>query len=114
MGWSSYLAYAVAFVYVGVIWFNHHYLFERLCKVDLTLTLINLGDVYMAILWPAAVGKPESHALFAQGQAPVKRYLQNRGLDLNKDGLVTRAEAGAKVQKMLEKGLEAGHVFEAA
>ncbi len=44
----------------------------------------------------------------------MKRYLQNRGLDLNKDGLVTRAEAGAKVQKMLEKGLEAGNVFEAA
>ncbi len=76
--------------------------------------LHNLGDVYMAILWPAAVGKPDDHALFVEGQAPVKRYLQNRGLDINKDGIVTRAEAGAKVQKMLEKGLEAGNVFEPA
>jgi uncharacterized membrane protein len=24
--WSSYLAYAVAFVYVVVIWLNHHYM----------------------------------------------------------------------------------------
>jgi hypothetical protein len=35
--WSSYIAYAVAFIYVGVIWLTHHYLFERLRRVDLTL-----------------------------------------------------------------------------
>jgi hypothetical protein len=27
--WPSYIAYGVAFLYVGVIWLNHHYLFER-------------------------------------------------------------------------------------
>jgi uncharacterized membrane protein len=43
--WSSYLAYAVAFIYVGAIWLNHHYMFERLCKVDLTLKGINLGII---------------------------------------------------------------------
>lgn len=32
--WSSYLAYAVAFIYVGVIWLNHHYLFDRLSNID--------------------------------------------------------------------------------
>jgi uncharacterized membrane protein len=42
---SSYLAYLVAFIYVGVIWLNHHYMFERLCKVDLALNRINLGTV---------------------------------------------------------------------
>jgi uncharacterized membrane protein len=26
--WSSYVAYAVAFIYVGVVWLNHHYLFD--------------------------------------------------------------------------------------
>jgi hypothetical protein len=41
--WPSYLAYALAFIYVGVIWLNHHYLFERLQRADLTLHWINLG-----------------------------------------------------------------------
>jgi len=32
--WTSYIAYLASFVYVGVIWVNHHALFLRIGKVD--------------------------------------------------------------------------------
>lgn len=69
--------------------------------------LKSLEDVYMAILWPAAVGKPMSYVLFSKSDtAHPKRYIQNAGLDFNRDGIVTKAEAAAKVRKKLEKGLQ--------
>ena len=68
--------------------------------------LRSLEDVYMAILWPRAVGKPQEYVLFDKNdpQHP-KRYIQNAGLDFNRDGLVTKAEAAARVRRELEEGL---------
>ena len=60
-----------------------------------------LEDVYMAILWPAAIGKPDDHVLFA---APGRTYDQNRGLDRDRDGRVTKREAAAAVSAKLAKG----------
>ena len=68
--------------------------------------LKTLNDVYMAILWPAAVGKPDSHALWTSKSHPTT-FRQNSGLDANKDRIITKGEAGAKVNAKLAKGCKA-------
>jgi hypothetical protein len=66
--------------------------------------LATLEDVYMAILWPLAVGKDDGYILFDVVSKPTT-YRQNAGLDLNKDGKVTKYEAAAKVRAALQRGL---------
>ena len=62
--------------------------------------LKTLEDVYMAILYPRAIGMPDDYVLFKKDKA----YFQNRGLDLNKDGQITKAEATSKVRDKLKRG----------
>ena len=62
----------------------------------------NLDDLYMSILFPVAVGKPDNFVLFGEGAIEGYRgtaYEQNSGLDLNRDGSITKAEAAAKVRE---------------
>jgi len=54
--------------------------------------LRNLGDLYMAILWPRAVGREDDYVLWTRTANPTT-YSQNAGLDQNKDGTITRGEA---------------------
>ncbi len=71
--------------------------------------LNNLGDVYMAILWPAGVGKADDWVLWDRASRPTT-YRQNAGLDANGDGTITRGECVAKVAAKLEKGYLLGNV----
>lgn len=64
-----------------------------------------LSDVYMAILLPAAVGKPEDFALFTK---PSKAYEQNAGLDTNGNGIITKTEAASLVAAKLHRGMASG------
>jgi hypothetical protein len=68
--------------------------------------LNELDDVYMAILWPKAVGKLLTYPLFSADDTESKAYVQNKGLDVNADGVVTKGEATAYVQKLLNEGLQ--------
>lgn len=66
--------------------------------------ITTIEDCYMAILWPKAVGEPASYVLFARSVKPTT-YRQNAGLDLDRDGDVTKYEAAAHVREKLDKGL---------
>jgi hypothetical protein len=51
--WPSYVAYLVSFLTIGVIWLNHHRIFEQVARVDGPLLLLNLN----LLLWTQGPGK---------------------------------------------------------
>lgn len=69
--------------------------------------LNNLGDIYMAILWPSGVGKSDDYVLWNKATKPTT-YRQNAGLDVNKNGSITRGECLGKIKEKLAKGKKPG------
>lgn len=69
-----------------------------------------LEDMYMAIFWPRAIGQPNDTALVSDADGAA--YAQNKGLDLNADGTITKDEAAAHVRRLLAEGLEPGNYSE--
>lgn len=70
-------------------------------KIEKVGNAKSLEDVYMLIYWPSAVGKPLDVALHTKG---TRFYEPNKGLDTNKDGVITKREAGRLVTARLAKG----------
>ena len=68
--------------------------------------LSTLEDVYMAILYPAAIGQDLDSTLFAKGSI---EYKQNDGFDKNNDGKITPAEISTILRAKYEKGLKPGY-----
>ena len=54
--WPSYAAFALAFVYVGVIWLNHHGLFHKIARMDRRLHAYNLAIIGTSALIPFPTG----------------------------------------------------------
>jgi spore coat assembly protein SafA len=59
----------------------------------------NVEDAYMAVFYPAAIGRSSNSVLFSQGSLA---YQQNAGLDRNHDNQITKAEAASGVQQRLK------------
>lgn len=55
--WPDYVAYTAAFIYVGVIWLNHHQAFARIRYANRPLLALNLGVLFTTslIAFPTAV-----------------------------------------------------------
>ncbi|MEO3770698.1 TMEM175 family protein [Micromonospora sp. B9E7] len=49
---ASYLAFVVSFVYIGVLWLNHHALLRLIRGTTLTLSWINLGVLFGVVIIP--------------------------------------------------------------
>ena len=69
-----------------------------------------LSDLYMAVLYPAAIGKPENSIIFPSGSA---NYNSNHGLDQGNKGYVTKADAAARVHDSLLNGVRVGNIWQA-
>lgn len=64
----------------------------------------NLGDCYMAVLWPIAIGKPDTFVMWTSTGQYQSEYNANAGLDINRDGTITRGEALSRVNRATVKG----------
>lgn len=62
----------------------------------------NFGDLYMAVHWPAGIGKDDGYVMYRSG---LKFYEANKNLDTNGDGIVTRGEAINSVYSRTGGGL---------
>lgn len=60
-----------------------------------------LCDVYLAILYPKAIGYAHDAPVFVKGNST---YAVNAGLDANKDGVVTKSEVCARLEKVALEG----------
>src|SRR4051795_5303567 len=50
--WPSYASYVVSFFVIGVIWINHHAVFEHLARADRPLMGLNLFLLLWIVLIP--------------------------------------------------------------
>lgn len=79
------------------------YVYKYFAAFGKNLADWELEDLYMAILYPAAIGKSLDWSF--PWAASTLAYKQNAGLDKNKDGLITKREASAGVRRMYELGM---------
>jgi len=60
--WPAYLAYAVSFLTIGIMWVNHHAVFRHFASVDRPLLLINILLLMMVAFTPFPTRVVAEHA----------------------------------------------------
>lgn len=71
--------------------------------------ITQLEDFYLAIFYPAVIGKKADEKLFdkdSTNRLEAKSYLQNNGFDRNKDGTITVGEICSTIYDIYYKGMD--------
>jgi uncharacterized membrane protein len=87
--WPAYVAYAISFFTIGIIWVNHHALFRNFAAVDRVLVFANLLLLFFVVAIPFAT-------------ATMAAYLRGGGADAR---LATAVYAGVFEGMSLAFGL---------
>jgi uncharacterized membrane protein len=66
--WAQFVAYAISFVTVGIIWINHHAALNRLREADHTLLVINLLLLMSVVLLPFTTNLMASYLRAGRGE----------------------------------------------
>lgn len=61
--WPKYAAYVASFLTIGVMWMNHHGLFERIARMNRTLVFINLLLLMAIVFLPFSTAQLGSNIL---------------------------------------------------
>jgi len=72
--WASYVAYAVSFVTIGVIWINHHGVIAQIAKVDRVFLLVNVIFLMLIAFIPFPTRLLAEHIMADGAQAAALAY----------------------------------------
>jgi uncharacterized membrane protein len=61
--WPKYAAYVASFLTIGVMWMNHHGLFERIAQIDRALLFVNLILLMAIVFLPFSTAQLGSNIL---------------------------------------------------
>ena len=64
--WPQFAAFAISFAVIGIVWVNHHALFERSHAVDRAVLFLNLGLLMSVVLIPFATALFAAHLIEVQ------------------------------------------------
>jgi uncharacterized membrane protein len=64
--WPKYAAYVASFLTIGVMWLNHHGLFERIARMDRALTFLNLLLLMAIVFIPFSTAELGANILVAR------------------------------------------------
>src|SRR5713101_1101206 len=64
--WPKYAAYVASFLTIGVMWLNHHGLFERIAHLDRALLFLNLLLLMAIVFLPFSTAQLGSNILIAR------------------------------------------------